>query len=167
MPATISREEEQAPASIRAGSPPAQVLSSLRKVVAPQFSSFQPRNFYRSGNDYINKVVWSCDGKRLVSCSNNKEVKLWDIERSVSFFAFSLDKSLRMNQVDNADLTLVGSTKDSINYVACHPTHPQLLCSASRKGGLIYFWDARRFKKELHTISLSADSVTYSPDAQT
>ncbi|KAG8682247.1 hypothetical protein FRC08_015082, partial [Ceratobasidium sp. 394] len=128
MPATISREEEQAPASIRAGSPPAQVLSSLRKVVAPQFSSFQPRNFYRSGNDYINKVVWSCDGKRLVSCSNNKEVKLWDIERSV----------------DNADLTLVGSTKDSINYVACHPTHPQLLCSASRKGGLIYFWDARR-----------------------
>ncbi|KAG8777113.1 hypothetical protein FRC12_000542, partial [Ceratobasidium sp. 428] len=82
---------------------------------------------------------------------NNKEVKLWDIERSL----------------DNADLTLTGSTKDSVNYVACHPTHPQLLCSASRKGGLIYFWDARRFKKELYTIPLSADSVTYSPDAQT
>ncbi|KDN51215.1 hypothetical protein RSAG8_00844, partial [Rhizoctonia solani AG-8 WAC10335] len=96
MPTNISKEEEQAPPSVRAATPPPHVSAPTRKIVAPQFTTFQPRNFYRSGNDCINKIAWSCDGKRLASCSNSKEVKLWDIERSL----------------DNADLSLSGSNKD-------------------------------------------------------
>ncbi|KAF8709505.1 WD40 repeat-like protein, partial [Rhizoctonia solani] len=151
MPTNISKEEEQAPPSVRAATPPPYLSASARKIVVPQFTTFQPRNFYRSGNDCINKITWSCDGKRLASCSNSKEVKLWDIERSL----------------DNADLSLSGTNKDPMNHVACHPMHPQLLCSASRKSSQIYFWDARRFKKELYTIPIAVDSVTYAPDAQT
>ncbi|KAF8760093.1 WD40 repeat-like protein [Rhizoctonia solani] len=132
-------QRRRASASVSEGCYTSPYLSaSARKIVVPQFTTFQPRNFYRSGNDCINKITWSCDGKRLASCSNSKEVKLWDIERSL----------------DNADLSLSGTNKDPMNHVACHPMHPQLLCSASRKAGQIYFWDARRFKRSFTRFPL-------------
>lgn len=144
------------------------------------------QKIFRGHHNTVNNVSFSPDGKRIASASDDKTVKIWNLEGkeiksivhpspvwSVIFSpdgklmaTASNDKTIRIWNIDG---TLKGSFiahEDQINDLSFSPDS-QILASASNDK-TVKLWDInhRRLIDQLESAQIRFNSVTFSPDGQ-
>ncbi|KZW04381.1 WD40 repeat-like protein [Exidia glandulosa HHB12029] len=122
---------------------------AARHIIPPNFAAWGPRNARVSSKDAVLAVSWSCDGKYLASCGYERTVRVWQPERSMEV---------------RGTTSLSGGHSTHVECISWHPTHPELLCSASRKDMKVAFWDVRQ-SKPIQNFALTRRplSIQYSP----
>ncbi|EJD53982.1 WD40 repeat-like protein [Auricularia subglabra TFB-10046 SS5] len=102
-----------------------------RQIIPPNFPAWRSRDTRLSTKDAVLAVAWSCDGKYLASCGYERSVRVWQPERSLEV---------------RSTTTLSGAHGNHVECISWDPTHPEILCSASRKDMKVAFWDVRQPK---------------------
>ena len=144
------------------------------------------QKIFRGHHNTVNNVSFSPDGKRIASASDDKTVKIWNLEGkeiksivhpspvwSVIFSpdgkliaTASNDKTIRLWNIDG---TLKGSFiahEDQINDLSFSPDS-QILASASNDK-TVKLWDInhRGLIDQLESSQIRFNSVSFSPDGQ-
>ncbi|KAF8339034.1 WD40-repeat-containing domain protein [Cantharellus anzutake] len=116
------------------------------------FLQFKPKEVRTSSNT----VLWSCDGRRLISCGHERGIRVWTPSNRYPNAAQFEERSTT---------SLTGSLTNAVNCAATHPTNPDLICGGSRLDKKLVFWDQRR-KSDYRVVELtqSVDQIQYSPD---
>ena len=132
--------------------------------------------------DYIRSLIFSLDGKLLVSGSKDKTIKIWDIQTgvvlrtllghddtvlSVSISADntmiasgSCDKTIRLWDIDTGGCHVIRRLEDHVNTVSFSPKNSHLLLSSSNSGTI------QQWNSDGHQIgpAISGSHVAFSPD---
>ncbi|XP_013406023.1 THO complex subunit 3 [Lingula anatina] len=98
----------------------------------------------------VHSVDWSCDGRKLASGSFDKTVSLFSLDRD----RLSKEHTFRGHG-------------DSVDQLCWHPTHPELLVTASGDK-TVRLWDART-SKTVATVNTKGENINicWSPNGNT
>ncbi|KAH7103063.1 WD40 repeat-like protein [Auriculariales sp. MPI-PUGE-AT-0066] len=118
-----------------------------RGLIPPNFSAWRPRD---TRNQPAKEIGWSCDGKYLAVCGNDKAIRVWQPDRTIDL---------------RGATSLTGAHGSSVDCITWHPSHPEILCSASKRDTKFVQWDTRT-QKPVQTLNLTRRplNIQYAPD---
>ncbi len=122
-------------------SPSVEAISSLHTIFAQP--GYQLRQL-DGHSDKINRILWSSDGKRLMTASNDGTVRIWDDERGEEMLHFS--------------------HRNPVNDVAWNSDETMFFARTS--GGELYLWEAANDSQPLSVITdtRAFNDAQWSPD---
>ncbi|MHC5832950.1 MAG: WD40 repeat domain-containing protein, partial [Nostoc sp.] len=76
-------------------------LLSLQRIISSP--NIREQNRLEGHKDWVNRVVFSPDGKTLASASDDKTIKLWNLDTGKEITSFTGDKTLVNSVVFSPD----------------------------------------------------------------
>nr|KAJ3422649.1 THO complex subunit 3 [Polyrhizophydium stewartii] len=98
----------------------------------------------RAHTERIKSAAWNKEGRKLASCSADKSVRIWSIDRSQS----------------RDVLELRGHTR-AVSCVAWDPEHSDKFASTSTDSTL-RLWDVRSYRSETHVVQTKGENINMS-----